>query len=167
MLKGTAGSLVNAFRKNEIDVNDKFLIYYGDILTDMNLNDFQRYHEFKHALITVALASSFTIRVGLADLDEEGRIKKFVEKPAIERPVSIGLLIMDGKVLGETERLIKNDHHLDLMQDVIPYFVKIEKSIYGYLSDAFWYDTGSIEAYEKLDHHLVDKKFSYLFPHTQ
>lgn len=45
------------------------------------------------------------------------------------------------------------------MGDVIPYLIKIGKPVYGYLSDAFWYDVVSTEAYEKLSPKLVEEKF--------
>ncbi|MDH5450298.1 MAG: nucleotidyltransferase family protein [Candidatus Bathyarchaeota archaeon] len=162
-LKGTAGSVLTAFRKGKIDMNDTFLVYYGDILTNMNLQSLQRYHENKRASTTVALASGFTVRVGLADLDEEGRIRGFVEKPTLEKPVSIGILILNGEVFEDIEKLAGKKHRLDLMKDVIPYLIKVGRPMYGYLSEAFWYDTGSIEAYEKLDPRLVDETLSYLF----
>jgi mannose-1-phosphate guanylyltransferase len=49
------------------------------------------------------------------------------------------------------------------MKDLIPYLIGNGKSVYGYLSKAFWYDVGSTEAYEKLDHKSVDQSFSHLF----
>ncbi|NIW12785.1 MAG: hypothetical protein GWN31_02375 [Candidatus Thorarchaeota archaeon] len=49
------------------------------------------------------------------------------------------------------------------MGHVIPHLVRIGKPVYGYLSDAFWYDVGSTEAYEKLSPKLVEETFSYLF----
>ena len=162
-LKGTAGSVLTAFRKGKIDTNDTILVYYGDILTNMNLQDLQRYHKNKQASATVALASGFTVRVGLADLDGEGRIRGFVEKPTLEKPVSVGILIFNGEVLEDMEELVEKRHRLDLMKDVIPYLIKVGRPVYGYLSDAFWYDTGSIEAYEKLDPRLVEDTLSYLF----
>ena len=162
-LKGTAGSVLTASRKGKIDTSDTVLVYYGDILTNMNLQALQRYHKNKHASTTVALASGFTVRVGLADLDKEGRIQGFVEKPTLEKPVSIGILIINGEVLEDMEKLVEKRHRLDLMKDVIPYLIEVGKPVYGYLSDAFWYDVGSTEAYEKLDPRLVEDTLSYLF----
>jgi len=162
-LKGTAGSVLTAFRKGKIDTNDTVLVYYGDILTNMDLRALQRYHKNKRSSTTVALASGFTVRVGLADLDREGRIQGFVEKPTLEKPVSIGILILNGEVLEDMEKLAENRRRLDLMKDVIPYLIRVGKPVYGYLSDAFWYDVGSTEAYEKLDQRLVEDTLSYLF----
>jgi len=158
-LKGTAGSVLNAYREGAVNVKDTLLVYYGDILTNMNLKDLLRYHRDKQSWATVALASGFTVRVGLADLDGDGKIHGFVEKPTLEKPVSIGITVLKGETLEDMELLKKERRELDLMGDVIPHLVKVGKPVYGYVSDAFWYDVLSAEAYEKLSPKLVDEKF--------
>jgi len=158
-LKGTAGTVLNAYRQGAVNVEDTLLVYYGDILTNMNLKDLLGYHRVKRSSATVALASGFTIRVGLADMDDDGKIRGFVEKPKLEKPVSVGILVFKGETLEDMELLKKEKRELDLMGDVIPYLIKIGKPVYGYLSDAFWYDVLSTEAYEKLSHKLVEEKF--------
>jgi len=159
LLKGTAGSVLNAYRQGAVNMKDTLLVYYGDILTNMNLNDLLRYHRDKRSCATVALASGFTVRVGLADLNKDGKIRGFVEKPTLEKPVSIGIAVFKGETLEDMESLKKEKRELDLMRDVIPYLIKVGKPVYGYVSEAFWYDVLSTEAYEKLSPKLVDKKF--------
>ena len=162
-VKGTGGSLLTAFWKGVVTTEDTALVYYGDILTNIDLQDMVRFHENKGASATVALASGFTVRVGLADVSKDGKILGFVEKPKLEKPVSIGILALKGETFEDMERLMKEKHSLDLMKDVIPYLVKIGKPVYGYLSNAFWYDIGSVEAYEKLDPKLVENNMAHLF----
>jgi mannose-1-phosphate guanylyltransferase len=163
MYKGTAGSVLNAYEKGLLRAEDLFIVYYGDILTTMNLKHMLDYHKEKRAVATVALASGFTVRVGLADVDSNGKIRGFVEKPTLEKPVSIGILVFEGETLEDMKKLKGTKRSLDLMKDVIPHLIKIGKPVYGYLSDAFWYDVGSIEAYEKLNHKQVESMMSYLF----
>jgi len=162
-LKGTAGSVLNAYRKGIIRKEDTLLVYYGDILTNLNLRDLLHYHEKQRASATVALSPSFTIRVGLANLDENGKLLGFVEKPRLEKPVSMGILVLEGKTLEDMEQLKWKKHELDLMRDIIPYLIEIGRPVYGYLSNAFWYDVGSTEAYEKLSPKLIEDTLSYLF----
>ncbi|MDH5438212.1 MAG: nucleotidyltransferase family protein [Candidatus Bathyarchaeota archaeon] len=162
-LKGTAGSLLNAYKHGVVNVNDTLLTYYGDILTNINIKDLLSYHQNRRATATVALASGFTVRVGLADVEDSGKIRGFVEKPTLEKPVSIGILVFNGETLKEVDRLKMSQRGLDLMGNVIPRLIKAGRPVYGYLTDAFWYDVGSTEAYEKLNHKLVDKMFSHLF----
>jgi mannose-1-phosphate guanylyltransferase len=162
-LKGTAGSIINAYKKGVINENDRILVYYGDVLTNLNIRELLRAHKEKNASATVALAAGFTVRVGVADLDRDGRIQGFEEKPTLKRPVSIGILALEGETLGEIERLGKGKARLDLMGHVIPHFIEIGEPVFGYLSDAFWYDVVSMEAYEKLKPKVVKEALSFLF----
>jgi len=163
VVRGTGGSLLTAFWKGAVNTEDTVLVYYGDILTNINLRDLLHFHEKKASSATVALASGFTVRVGLADIDKDGKILGFVEKPKLEKPVSIGILALKGETLEDIEQLMKGKRTLDLMKDVIPYLIKVGKPVYGYLSNAFWYDVGSVEAYEKLDPKLVENTMAHLF----
>ncbi|MBS7625019.1 nucleotidyltransferase family protein [Candidatus Bathyarchaeota archaeon] len=163
LLKGTAGSIVNAYRRKVLNADETLLIYYGDILTNMNLQEFLEFHKKKGAVATVALSSGFTVRVGVADLEADGRIRGFQEKPKIDKPVSIAITALEGNVLRDMDEMVSGRSELDLMGDVIPYLISRGASVYGYLTDAFWYDVGSTEAYEKLEPDLVDKIFSFLF----
>lgn len=162
-LKGTAGSVINAYKKGAIEKEDRVLVYYGDILTSMNVKDMLRFHEEKRASATVALASGFKVRVGVADIDKENRIRGFVEKPTLEKPVSIGILVLEGKTFERIQRLKEEKKRPDLMGDAIPRLVEDGEPVFGYLSDAFWYDVGSIEAYEKLSPQVVEESLSFLF----
>jgi len=161
--KGTAGSVLNAFKQGGASTDDTLLVYYGDIVTTMNLKRLLDYHKRQRAVATVALASGFTVRVGLADLDKKGKILGFVEKPELEKPVSIGIMVLEGETLNDIEGLFPKKRGVDLMKDVIPHLVQSGKPVYGYLSNDFWYDVGSTEAYEKLDHRFVERSLSYLF----
>lgn len=162
-LKGTGGSVINAYKQGAFHKNDTVLVYYGDILTNMNLKDLILLHGEKKAMATVALASGFEVRVGLADLEKDGKVKGFIEKPKLEKPVSIGILTLEGAALKYAEELAEEKQTLDLMGDVIPHLIKLGKPVYGFLSDAFWYDMGSTEAYEKLDNKKVKNTMSFLF----
>lgn len=162
-LKGTAGSVFNAFKQGFVNTKDTLLVYYGDIVTTMNLKNLLDFHRRKKAVATVALASGFTVRVGLADLDNDGKLLGFEEKPKLEKPVSVGIMVLEGETLKDIEELFPKKHGVDLMRDLVPHLVQRGKPVYGYLSDAFWYDVGSTEAYEKLDHQFIEKSLAFLF----
>jgi mannose-1-phosphate guanylyltransferase len=157
--KGTGGSVLNAYKQDAINASDTILVYYGDILTNMNLTDLVKYHTAKQAWGTVALSSGFKVRVGLANLDRNGKILGFEEKPTLEKPVSVGISVLKGEMLEVMRSLKGEKQELDLMGEVFPHLLEVGKPVYGYVSDAFWYDVLSTEAYEKLDPKLVDETF--------
>jgi len=142
-----------------VSTTDTLLVYYGDIITNMNLTDLLQYHAAKQAWGTVALSSGFKVRVGLANLDKDGKILGFVEKPTLEKPVSVGISVLKGELLKDMKVLKGEKQELDLMGDVFPHLLEVGKAVYGYVSKAFWYDVLSTEAYEKLDPKLVDETF--------
>ena len=162
LLKGTGGSVLNAYNQEAFNEKDTVLVYYGDILTNMNLKDLISFHKRKQAMATVALASGFEVRVGLANLEKDGKIQRFIEKPKLEKPVSIGILAFKGASLKAAQKLVEEKRTVDLMGDVIPHLIKMGKPVYGFVSDAFWFDVGSIEAYEKLDREKVKDAMSFL-----
>ena len=157
--KGTGGAVLTAYNKGAINSKDTLFVYYGDIVTNMNLTDILEYHKAKKAWGTVALSSGFKVRVGLANLDSEGHVLGFMEKPTLEQPVSIGISVLKGELLDIMKDLKGNKKELDLMGEVFPHLLEIGKPVYGYVSKDFWYDVLSTEAYEKLDPQQVDDLF--------
>jgi mannose-1-phosphate guanylyltransferase len=163
-LKGSANALLNAYEKGGINDSDTIIIYYGDIVSNINLGELSRIHSEKDADATIALATSFKMRVGTADV-ENGRITRFIEKPTLQKPVSIGILALKGSTLKILKEL-QNAGDLrifDLMGDFIPYLVEEGDNVHAYLTDSFWYDIGSIERYERLENQELGRELGYLF----
>jgi mannose-1-phosphate guanylyltransferase len=50
----------------------------------------------------------------------------------------------------------------DLMGDVIQYLVDKKQKVAAYLTDAFWYDVGSMEKYEKLSNERLSEELGFL-----
>jgi mannose-1-phosphate guanylyltransferase len=157
--KGTGGAVLTAYNNGAVEADDTLLVYYGDIVTNMNLSNLLQYHKDKQAWSTVALSSGFKVRVGLANLDSESKVLGFEEKPVLEKPVSVGISVLKGEMLDVMKQLKGNKPELDFMGEVLPHLLKVGKPVYGYVSKAFWYDVLSTEAYEKLDPQLVDETF--------
>ncbi|RLF08698.1 MAG: hypothetical protein DRJ62_08025, partial [Thermoprotei archaeon] len=105
---------------------------------------------------------AYKLPVSVAELNGD-RIVRFKEKPALRLPVGIGILAIESEVLQHMANLRRKGRDLDLMRDFIPYLIEQGMSVNAYVTDAFWYDIGSLEKYEKLDHDEIEKRFAFLF----
>jgi len=83
--------------KNLITGN-KFLLAYGDDLCNVNINDVIRFHEDNGKMVTltsVKLLSNF----GVIEMDGNGTVKKFKEKPVLDYWISGGYLVLNKEVI--------------------------------------------------------------------
>jgi glucose-1-phosphate cytidylyltransferase len=77
---------------------DKFLLAYGDDLCDVDINDVIKMHEENGKKVTftsVRLVSNF----GILDMENNGIIKQFKEKPVLDHWISGGYLVMNKDVI--------------------------------------------------------------------
>ena len=162
-LKGSGGALLNAKRRGFLTESEDLLVYYGDILTNMALSDLMKRHQDRRAVATIALSKGFSVPVGVAELSSDDRVTKFWEKPELDKPVSIGILALNGRALGYLDKLSAEQNEIDVMGDLIPRLIADDEPVYAYSTNSFWYDVGSTEKYEKLSDGRVERYLGYLF----
>jgi mannose-1-phosphate guanylyltransferase len=154
-LKGTGGSLLNAYRRKEIQPHETLLVYYGDIISAINITEMVKRHRQRGAVATIALSNGYQVRVGVAAV-KEGDVTGWTEKPTLNLNVGTGIMVLEASTLRELEPLRQQYRKLDLMSHLIPHLIETGKVVHAYMTDAFWLDVGSTERYEKLDNELVD-----------
>ncbi|MEM1943763.1 MAG: nucleotidyltransferase family protein [Candidatus Caldarchaeum sp.] len=154
-VKGTCASLRNALKQNAFTSRDTLLVYYGDILTNLNLRELVDRHMQQRAAATLALSPRYQLPVGVAEV-VDGYVAELREKPFIPINVSIGILVLEAAMLAYAEGLT------DIMSDLIPLLIKRGEKVSAYVADCFWYDVGSTERYEKLSSEDVDRYLSTL-----
>lgn len=138
---GTAGALGEAGSL----LGERFVVYYGDVLTEMSLKDMISFHIEKKAACTIALSTSVPIEYGVARVGDDGRISYFEEKPVLkEYPVSMGIHVLESEVLSYCKP------HTDLAHDVIPRLLTDRKPVYAYLTDRRHYDIGTFKSLEEI-----------------
>jgi mannose-1-phosphate guanylyltransferase len=138
---GTAGALHEA----EELLKERFIVYYGDVLTNMDLKEMIRIHVTKHADCTLAMSTSVPVEYGVARVNQEGRITYFEEKPVLkEYPVSMGIDIFEPEVLAYCKP------NTDIAQHVIPSLLKDGRSVYAYMTDKRHHDIGTFKSLEEV-----------------
>jgi mannose-1-phosphate guanylyltransferase len=161
-LKGNGGAVLNAYRQGVLNEEDQLLVYYGDILTRMNLKRMLSQHASTGSDATLAVAQGYKLPVGVAKV-KGGHLVKMEEKPMIDIDVGIGILALKGDSLIALEEISKETNELDIMGQLIPRMIKARKKVNVFLTKDYWLDVGSIETYEKLDHTKLDESFGDLF----
>jgi NDP-sugar pyrophosphorylase family protein len=151
------------------DVLDPVLVVQGDNLFEIDLNDFTKRHEEKGAMMTIALTKVKKVEeYGIAELDNNLKIKRFVEKPSEEKAPSnlanagIYLLSPEARKIVESEEVKKitgERRRLDFGFDFIPYLVDKGFPVYGYELKV-WYDVGSPENYLKAMYDFLHGKLN-------
>ncbi|MEM4704544.1 MAG: NDP-sugar synthase [Candidatus Bathyarchaeia archaeon] len=154
------------------DVEDPVFAVQGDNIFDVNVKELVRFHEKKGAVMTIALREVENVEgFGIADINREGRIAKFVEKPSPkEAPSNLantGLYMVSPeirKILSEkgVKQLVKERKRLDFGYDFIPYLIQTGRPVYGYTLKGSWYDVGSPSHYLEAMHDMLHGRFSTL-----
>jgi mannose-1-phosphate guanylyltransferase/phosphomannomutase len=153
---GTAGSVKNA---EDALKDSPFLVISGDALTDMDLTEMRRFHKENGALVTVGLTRvPDPLEFGIVIADEGGRIQRFLEKPTwgqvFSDTVNTGVYIMEPEVLAE----VSAKESVDWSHDVFPKLLARGAPIFGYISDKYWEDVGTLESYMKAQADVLSKK---------
>ncbi len=144
---GTAGALGAAARL----LGDRFVVYYGDVLTDMDLQAMIQFHIEKNSICTIAMSTTVPIEYGVARVADDGRITYFEEKPVIkEYPVSMGVLVCEKEILPYCKS------SADISQQVVPELLRDRKAVFAYLTQKRHYDIGTFKTLEEV-RQLIDK----------
>ena len=138
------------------DVKDPVFAVQGDNIFDIDLEKILAFHQSKGAFMTIGLMPVTDVTgYGIADIDKDMRISRFVEKPrpkeAPSNLANTGLYLISPKIRGVfKERKVQEmiqEKRLDFGYDLIPYLLKTGRSVYGYVLRGAWYDVGTPERY--------------------
>ena len=150
----TAGAI--RFAAEHAGIDDTFVVANGDVLTDLDIDLLVAFHRKRGAMATLHLIavddpSSF----GVVAIDDDGRIERFVEKPAPgtapSNLVNAGTYVLEPSVLD----LIPAGEKVSIERSTFP-LVVAAGSIFGLASDDYWIDTGKPELYLQANLDLVN-----------
>lgn len=143
---GTAGCV-----KNIAELLDKtFLVISGDCITDFDLSAALHFHKKQHSKATIVLTRvPNPIEFGVVITDEDGKIKRFLEKPSTSEifsdTVNTGIYILEPEVLD----FLPPNQESDFSKDLFPLLLDKEIPMYGYVAEGYWCDVGHLDAYRE------------------
>lgn len=143
---GTAGAL--GYLKDEL--MEDFFVFYGDTIVDFDMPAMLKYHQKKNADATLFLhPNDHPYDSDIVELDAEGKVLKFDNKPHPEEFVSknivnAALFIFSPKILTQIEAGIKS--HIE--KHVLPRCLEAGMNLYGYVSPEYIKDMGTPDRYE-------------------
>lgn len=150
---GTGGAIKHA---EELLGDDSFLVVNGDIFTSLNYADIIKRHEKEDAIATIALCTvKDPSRYGVAELDDNSRIKRFIEKPPLgtstSNLINAGIYVLSNQIF----KYIQTGKKVSLEREVFPKLAE-EGKLFGYVFDGLWTDIGKAEDYLEINKILLD-----------
>jgi mannose-1-phosphate guanylyltransferase/phosphomannomutase len=158
---GTAGSVRNA-----MDVlTERFLVISGDVLTDIDLGSIMRFHEEKQALATIGLTPvDNPLEFGIVITREDGSIERFLEKPTwgqvFSDTINTGIFVLEPEVFD----YIPADRSVDFSSEVFPAILADGKPLFGAVTEGYWEDVGTLEAYARAHKDVLDGRVQLDIP---
>jgi len=151
---GTAGAVINCIPMLE----DDFLIIYGDTMLDVDLSNFERFHQLdKNSDVTLFVhPNDHPFDSDLLEMNEEGVVIAFHNCPHKENAfyansVNAALYYLKKSCL---LHWADGKHKLDFARDVFPFLLENNFVIKGYNSSEYIKDCGTPERIDKINHHL-------------
>jgi mannose-1-phosphate guanylyltransferase/phosphomannomutase len=158
---GTAGSVRNA--KDELD--ERFLVIAGDVITDIDLSAIVRFHEEKGAVATIGLKSmEDPLEFGIVITNEDGSIERFLEKPTwgqvFSDTINTGIYVLEPEIFD----YIDGDRAVDFSGEVFPALLDAGRPLFGYSCEGYWEDVGTLAAYGRAHQDVLDGKVDLHLP---
>lgn len=154
---GTAGAVKNA----EKYLDGPFLVFNGDIFTDIDLGRMYDFHRQRKAKVTIALTEvEDPSHYGVVVMNARQRVQRFIEKPPREsapsRMVNAGVYILEPSVLEDVpaNKPFMFERHL------FPMLLERGAPVYGYAERSYWIDMGTIGKYLQVHHDLLEGRCS-------
>jgi mannose-1-phosphate guanylyltransferase len=150
----TAGAI--RFAADHAGIDDTFVVANGDVLTDLSIADLVAAHRAADAEATIHLIgvedpSAF----GVVELDDSGRIVRFVEKPPPgtepSNLINAGTYVLEPSVL---ERIPLGERS-SIERDTFPAIASAGR-FYALATDDYWIDAGRPDLYRQANLDLVN-----------
>ena len=155
---------------------DDFLVVLGDNLFDKSLKDLiDKFYTSQSDSLILLKEVERPYDFGVADLDEEGKVKKLVEKPKtfISNYAVVGVYLFKSSIFDAIDGLNPSARGELEITDAIAKQVTLGQTVQTAILDSYWFDSGTLSGmldanktfllnYEKFDNINARIRESYL-----
>ena len=150
----TAGAI--AFAARDAGIDDTFVVMNGDIISEVDIAGLVRRHRASGAEGTLHLTPvEDPSQFGVVETDSEGRVLRFIEKPApgttSSNVINAGTYVLEPSVL---DRMPPGER-ISIERVVFPAMVT-EGRLAAVATDDYWIDTGRPDTYLQANLDLID-----------
>lgn len=126
-------------------LDDTFLAMNGDVLTTLDYRALIDFHRTRRAVATIAThRRSVTLELGVLDIDADGALVEYHEKPAYDYRVSMGVYALEPRV----RDFIASGEAID-MPSLLRRLRDAGEPVLTYESDCVWLHIGRRDDYEE------------------
>lgn len=162
--KGTANAIYQNLSFLESFKPENVLILSGDHIYKMHYGEMLKAHKESGAAVTIAVMPvpwEEASRFGIMNVDEEGTITDFEEKPAEPKSnlASMGIYIFTYEVLKKYLEADERDPSSanDFGKNIIPTMLENGEKMVSYRFEGYWKDVGTIHSLWEANMDLVDQ----------
>jgi len=124
------------------------LVMSADVLTNFDLEAAAAFHRAKGAEATMVLTQvEMPLAYGIVITDEDGRILRFLEKPAwgevFSDTINTGIYLLEPSVFGA----IPPNRPYDFGKELFPALLASGRSLWGHVARGYWRDVGDLTEY--------------------
>jgi len=158
---GAIGDLYYTIQQSHID--DDVLVIAGDNLFDLNMIDFCNFAEKNKPYASIAVFDvkhkDLARKYGLVELNNEGQVIDFKEKPEKPRTTlaSLALYFYPQETIKFIEKYIHEGNNPDQPGHYAAWLSRCYK-VYAYPFDGHWFDVGDFDSLEKANLFFKNKK---------
>lgn len=157
---GTAGCL----KLIEHQLNDRFMVFYGDIVMDFDLHRFIEFDkQYKSIGTTLIHPNDHPYDSDLVDIDKNYRVTEFISKPHnpdeyYKNLVNAAVYIFSPEIF----KYIEPDKSQDFGKHILPKVVNEGKTLMGYSTPEYIKDMGTGDRLKKVTEDFVSQKVARL-----
>jgi D,D-heptose 1,7-bisphosphate phosphatase len=157
---GTAGSL----KLIEKQLNERFMVFYGDIVMDFDLDRFIEFDKKYNSIGTTLIhPNDHPYDSDLVDIDNHNRVTEFISKPHdpdkyYRNLVNAAVYIFSPEIF----KYIEPDKSQDFGKHILPKVVQQNEILMGYSTPEYIKDMGTGDRLEKVKQDFISQKVARL-----